>query len=170
MNARCHRRASGFTLVELLVVLVVLAVTASLVNWSVAAARGHGLESTAEQLAASLEQVRWQAIATGRRMAWELPQTSSAAGSTMAEGRWYEQTQDGMWQLRVTPATVALAGVALTLAQSHATGDSPMPMRLVLGPEPAGVAVCILLMQEGSTVAVASDGMAPFTVRRDARC
>ena len=168
MNAHCNRLASGFTLVELMVVLVVLAVTASLVSWSVSAARGHGLESAAEQLAATLEQARWQAISTGRRIAWELPQTSGAAGSTMAEARWYEQTQDGLWHLRVTPAAVALAGVAVTLAQPRFAGATPA--RVVLGPEPAGVAVCILLMQEGSTVAVASDGIASFAVRRDASC
>ena len=168
MSARCNRLASGFTLVELMVVLVVLAVTASLVSWSVSAARGHGLESAAEQLAAILEQARWQAISTGRRIAWELPQSSSAAGSTMPQARWYEQTQDGIWHLRVTPAAAALAGVSLTIAQPRFAGDTPA--RVVLGPEPAGAAVCILLMQEGSTVAVASDGIAPFAVRRDARC
>ena len=168
MSARCNRLASGFTLVELMVVLVVLAVTASLVSWSVSAARGHGLESAAEQLAATLEQARWQAISTGRRIAWELPQTSSAAGSTMPEARWYEQAQDGIWHLRVTPSAAALAGVAATITQPRSAGDTPA--RVVLGPEPAGAAVCILLIQEGSTVAVASDGIAPFAVRRDARC
>ena len=168
MSARCNRLASGFTLVELMVVLVVLAVTASLVSWSVSAARGHGLESAAEQLAATLEQARWQAIATGRRIAWELPQTSGAAGSTMPQARWYEQTQDGNWHLRVTPAAAALADVSVTIVQPRSAGNTPA--RLVLGPEPAGVAVCILLMQEGSTVAVASDGIAPFAARRDARC
>ncbi len=169
MSARCNRLVSGFTLVELMVVLVVLAVTASLVSWSVSAARGHGLESAAEQLAATLEQARWQAISVGTRIAWELPQTSSAAGSTMPEARWYEQTQDGIWHLRVTPAAVVpFTGVALTITQPSSTGDAVA--RVVLGPEPAGVAVCILLMQEGSTVAVASDGIAPFAVRRDARC
>ena len=169
MSARCNRLASGFTLVELMVVLVVLAVTASLVSWSVSAARGHGLESAAAQLAATLEQARWQAISTGTRIAWELPQTSSAAGSTMPEARWYEQTLDGSWRLRVTPAAVAaFAGVSVTMAQPQSAGDTPA--RLVLGPEPAGVAACILLMQEGSTVAVASDGFAPFAVQRDARC
>jgi general secretion pathway protein H len=75
-------RIVGFTLVELLVVLVVLAVATSLITVSVSAASGHVLEGAGEQLAASLEEARWQAISTGRRIAFETPaaHTHAACG------------------------------------------------------------------------------------------
>ena len=169
MRTQRNARQPGFTLLELMVVLVVLAVMATLVTLSVSAASGHTLESTAEHLASTLEQARWQAITTGGRIGWEAPRTHSPPGNTPQEALWYEQTRDGIWRLRTTPATAALfAGVSVSIALPRPGNDAPA--RLVLGPEPVGVAACVLLTQEGSTLAVASDGVAPFSVRRDGRC
>jgi general secretion pathway protein H len=162
---------SGFTLIELLVVLVVLAVAASLATLSLSATGGgYALESTAERLATTLEAARWQAIAAGGRVAWEAPNLAAGATDNSApEGRWYEQTRDGTWQLRVTDVAAAgLAGLSISLAQPRAAEGTPA--RLVLGPEPVGVAACVLLTLERSTVAIVSDGVAPFAVRRDAQC
>ena len=157
----------GFTLIELMVVLVVLGVAASLITLSMAATRGHALESAAENLSVTLEEARWQAVATGRRIAWQAPQSA-------AQPQWVEQatgssSSGAPWQPRATPAaTVALEGITVTLAQPLAAGGAPA--RLVLGPEPVGAAACILLTQDSQTLAVVSDGVAPFAVRRDARC
>ena len=157
----------GFTLIELLVVLVVLAIAAAMVGWSIAPASGHALESAAEGLAATLEEARWRAIATGRRIAWEAPAQNDGEGS--AAPRWYEQTPQGTWQVRVTPGTgTPLAGINATVVLPRAASGAPM--RLELGPEPVGAAACVLLTAQGSSMAVSSDGVAPFTVRRDAGC
>ncbi len=157
----------GFTLIELLVVLVVLAIAAAMVGWSIAPTSGHALESAAEGLATTLEEARWRAIATGRRIAWEAPaQNDGDDGSTP---RWYEQTPQGTWQVRVTPgAGTPLAGINATVVLPRAVGGSPM--RLELGPEPVGAAACVLLTAQGSSMAVSTDGVAPFVVRRDASC
>ena len=169
VSARRKWLATGFTLVELMVVLVVLAVAASLVTMSLSATGGHGLASAAEHLASTLEEARWQAISTGRRIAWEAPKTNNPASNAAEAARWYEQTQDGVWRLRVMPhATSLFAGVSLSIAQPRSTDDAPA--RLVLGPEPVGLASCVLLTQEGRTVAVVSTGITPFAVRHDARC
>lgn len=161
------RDLQGFTLVELLVVLVVMAIAASMVTWSIAPTSGHALESAAERLAATLEEARWRAIATGRRIAWEAPAQDDSGGS--ATPRWYEQTSHGTWQLRVTPGAAApLTGINAAAVLPRATGGAPM--RLELGPEPVGAALCVLLTAQGSSMAVSSDGVAPFTVRRDAGC
>ena len=155
----------GFTLIELMVVLVVLGVAASLITLSMAATRGHALESAAENLSVTLEEARWQAVATGRRIAWQAPQSA-------AQPQWYEQapgSSGAPWQPRATPAaTVVLEGITVTLAQPLAAGGTAA--RLVLGPEPVGAAACILLTQDSQTLAIVSDGVAPFAVRRDARC
>ena len=169
MKARHGALATGFTLVELMVVMVVLAIVVSMVTLSISAASGHALESAAERLSSTLEEARWQAISTGRRIAWEAPQFSTPASKTSAEARWYEQTQDGIWQLRIVPPTTPLAdNIAVSIVQPRSTND--VPSRLVLGPEPVGMSACVLLTQEGSTVAVVSDGVAPFSVQRDDRC
>ena len=158
--------ASGFTLVELMVVLVVLAVAASMVTLSVSGASGHALEGAAEHLSSTLEDARWQAISTGRQIAWEAPQSTTPGGSAIPEARWYEQTPDRNWHLRAAPAAIPpLAGLTLRIVRPLATNEAPA--RLVLGPEPVGVAACILLTQEDNTVAVVSDGVAPFSVQRN---
>ncbi len=150
------KHATGFTLIELMVVLVILAVTTSLITLSVSAATGHVLESSAEQLAATMEEARWRAIATGRRIALETP-----AGQTLL---WYEQMADGTWRMRVPSAGDAFpASVTLQIAQ---TANTAAPPRAVLGPEPVGAAICVQLTHEGSAMAVVSDGVAPFALRR----
>ena len=169
VKARSRALATGFTLLELMVVLVVLAIVGSMVTLSISAASGHALESAAERLSSTLEEARWQAIATGRRIAWEAPQTNPPAGKTSAEARWYEQTQDGVWQFRIAPLTTPLFdNIAVSIVQPRSTND--VPARLVLGPEPVGMTACVLLTQDGSTVAVVSDGVAPFSVQRDDHC
>lgn len=151
-----------------MVVLVILAIAASMVMLSVSAASGHALESSAERLASTLEQARWQAISTGRRIAWETPLANATAQKTN-EAQWYDQTQDGVWHLRVAPAAAtSLTGLTVTIAQPLPAHNGPA--RLVLGPEPVGMAACVMLTQDGYTLAVVSDGVSPFTVRRDARC
>ena len=79
MHAQRQSIAAGFTLVELMVVLVVLAIAASVVAMSVMPASGHALETAAENLASTLEAARWRAISTRRRIAWEAPATGQAA-------------------------------------------------------------------------------------------
>lgn len=162
--------AAGFTLVELVVVLVVLAIAASMVTVSVPAAGGHALESAAERLASALESARWQAISTSGRIAWEAPQAgASTAAEAHAHMRWYYQAADGTWRLRVTNADQSpLAGATVLMVQPRSAAGAPA--RLVLGPEPVGVAACIVLSLDGATAAVVSDGIAPFAVRRNVHC
>lgn len=168
MNLRRKFVPSGFTLVELMVVMVVLAIAASMVMLSVSAAEGHALESSAEHLASSLEEARWQAVSTGRRIAWESP-PASATSQYAIEGQWYDQAQDGVWHLRAIPASVKpLPGLRVAIAQPAPILNTPA--RLVLGPEPVGTVACVLLTLDGNTLAVVSDGVSPFSVRRDAHC
>lgn len=168
MNVRRKFVPLGFTLVELMVVMVVLAIAAAMVMVSVSAADGHALESNAEHLASRLEQMRWQAISTGRRIAWELPSANATAQNPI-EGQWYDQAQDGVWHLRAMPVPLKpLLGLGVAIAQPSPTLNASA--RLVLGPEPVGMPACVLLTHDGNALAVVSDGVSPFSVRRDARC
>lgn len=163
MHAQRQSIAAGFTLVELMVVLVVLAIAASVVAMSVMPASGHALETAAENLASTLEAARWRAISTRRRIAWEAPATGQAAA------QWFDQSNDGTWQLRVTPAS-PLDGVVtiVTIVQPRPASDAPV--RLILGPEPVGAPVCVLLTQANNAMVIVSDGVAPFSVKTNANC
>ena len=163
--------ASGFTLIELMVVLVILSIVVSMVSLSISAATGRTLENEAERLSATLEEVRWQAVSTGRRVAWEPPQIPTSSRETSTATRWYEQTQDGSWRLRLgTSSDVAplLNDILVTIVRPRLTQDALH--RLVLGPEPVGMSTCILLTKQGNTVSVVSNGIAPFSVQHDDHC
>jgi general secretion pathway protein H len=163
--------AAGFTLLELMVVMVVMAIVVSMVALSPSWSSARALDGAAERLSAMLEEARWQAISTGRRIAWEAPPANMPAGSAPAVASWYEQTGNGNWALRpglfITPP---LDGIAVTVDQSRVANSAGLPGRLILGPEPVGMPACILLSREGSMVAVVSDGVAPFFVQREDGC
>ena len=170
MRIRYVSTTTGFTLIELVVVIAVLAIAAAVATFSIAAGRGHVLEAIAERLASNLESARWHAISTGRRVAWEAPWVEvSAAGGPAREARWYDQMINGSWQRRVPESDeMPQAGLSIRIAQP--LGAQGAAARLVLGPEPVGVPACVLLTLEGAMIAVVSDGVTPFAVKRDGRC
>jgi type II secretion system protein H len=160
--------AAGFTLLELMVAMVVMAIAVSMVTLSLSANSARALDGTAESLSSALEAVRWQAISTGRLIAWEAPQADSPGRAVPA---WYEQAPDGHWEPRADFfRTPSLDGIAVTVVQPRAANSGGVPGRLTLGPEPVGLPACVLLSRERSTVAVVSDGVSPFLVRRGERC
>lgn len=168
LGGRRNTCACGFTLVELMVVLVVLAIAGAMVSFSVSARNGftgHSLESAAEHLSAQLEEARWRAISTGRRIALEVPQSAPATQSL----QWREQKADGLWHIREMPGTTErFSSVAIQIALPRPAAGAPS--RLILGPEPVTAPACVLLTHEGNQVTVASDGIAPFAVQRDTGC
>jgi prepilin-type N-terminal cleavage/methylation domain-containing protein len=155
----------GYTLVELLVVMVVLTIMVSLVSFNVSAFSGHALDGAAAQWAASLEAARWQAVSTRRRIAWQPP--SPQAQSSL----WLVQDADHQWrpysQFQVTAAYAAPEVTVSLVTPTPASTDTP---RLVLGPEAVGAASCVTLTQGTRTLAISSDGVSPYTVRHDGRC
>ncbi len=138
---RCaHRgviRPAGFTLLELLVVVAIIAMATAGVSLALRDSAQSQLEMEAQRLAAVLDGARAQARATGVAVRWE--------------------TRDGGY---------ALDGKAMPWEHPGIVADAP-PQGLVLGPEPLMARTSIRLWraeQPGRAARVATDGLRPFSV------
>jgi general secretion pathway protein H len=141
---RFHFSRAGFTLLELLVVVAIMAVAAAGVTASLPDPAQASLEREAQRLAALLESARAQSRASGVPVYWR-------AG---AEGFRFE----GL------PANALPAG---WLAPDTAVAGGA-PLRMLLGPEPIIGPQSVALTslgQAGRVLRVATDGLRPFAVQ-----
>ncbi|MDZ5459744.1 pilus assembly FimT family protein [Azohydromonas lata] len=130
---------AGYTLVELLVVISLVALGTMLVEPALPDARRDALEREAMRLAAMLEGARAQSRLQGRLVRWQ-PRPGGFGFTGTAQGR-----------------TVAWLTPQVQVAA---------PGELVLGPEPMLQAQALTLVLGPYRVRIASDGLAPFAVAR----
>jgi general secretion pathway protein H len=134
-------RRRGFTLLELLVVVAIVAVASAGVTFALRDLGGAPLERDAQRLAALLESGRARSRLTGQPVRWV--------------------AADGAFRFEGLPAAA--------LPRNWLAADTRVagPAVLVLGPEPIigpqGV-VLVSADHPGRSLRVATDGLRPFTV------
>lgn len=142
--ARGPARPRGFTLLELLVVLALVAVATAGVSLSLRDADHARLEREAVRLAALLDAARAQSRASGIPARWQ----------TTADGFRFSGLQGSPWPTQWLHA------------DTRAAGD---PV-LVLGPEPMIPPQSLVLTRAGASaerVRIRTDGLHPFTVQAE---
>ena len=143
-NKRLPRPVRGFTLMELLVVMALIAVAAAGVSLSLRDSAESALQRDAERLAALLETGRAQARANGVAVTW----------LTLAEGSRFEFAglqPPGLPSQWLSSNTRAAPGI-----------------RMNLGPEPLiepQVVALSSMTSAGKTLWVVTDGLRPFRVQ-----
>ena len=141
----------GFTLLELLVVVALIAVATAGVSLSLRDSAQSALQRDAERLAVLLETGRAQARANGLPVVWRTQdQTRNAVQSFVFEGL----PPPGLPQNWLAPSTRAAPESAITL------GPEPLI-------EPQAVAVSSALAP-GRSLWVVTDGLRPFKVQNTA--
>ena len=134
----------GFTLIELMVVVAIIAMGTALASLALRDGEGAVLGRDAERLAALFESARAQSRAAGVPVIWH----------TTPSGFAFE----GL------PASAAPLPTQWLDSQTSAIGNAPV----VLGPDPIIGAQAVVLQRSGSDRAqrlrVATDGLRPFTV------
>ena len=141
----------GFTQLELLVVVALIAVATAGVSLSLRDSTHSALQRDAERLAALLETGRAQARASGLPVVWRTQaSTPNAVQSFVFEGL----PPPGLPQNWLTPSTRAAPESAITL------GPEPLI-------EPQAVAVSSALAP-GKSLWVVTDGLRPFKVQNTA--
>lgn len=139
-----HKHARGWTLVELMVVLVLMSLATALASLALRPPAAARLEEDAHRLAALLDSARAQSLGTGVPVRWQLT--------------------DGGFEFKGLPGP-RLPGRfrhASTLAQVQGGSE------LLLGPEPVIPAQAVLLFERerpGERWQVATDGVRPFHAR-----
>ncbi|VTU14351.1 MULTISPECIES: prepilin-type N-terminal cleavage/methylation domain-containing protein [unclassified Variovorax] len=148
---RIRRRIGGFTLLELLVVVAIIALATAGVGLALRDSGSAGIDREAERLAALLESARAQSRASGVVVRWRLTPQGPADFSF-----------DGL-PAGALPSSWLAEGIS---AQPLAADGSAIAA-LQLGPDPIIPAQQVVLTAEGTpphSLRIGTDGLRPFAV------
>ncbi|ATA52716.1 MULTISPECIES: prepilin-type N-terminal cleavage/methylation domain-containing protein [Variovorax] len=143
------RAARGFTLLELIVVIAIIAIATASVSFAMRDTNAAALDREADRLAALLESARAQSRASGVMVRWRLVE----GGGFVFDGLPADALPTGWTHAGIT-------------AQPMLGGDTPVAA-LQLGPDPIIPAQQVMLHSDGPparVLRVATDGLRPFTV------
>ena len=149
----------GFTLMELMVVVAIIAIASAGVMFAIPDASATALERDAQRLAALLDSARAQSRASGLAITWK-PTEQGFVFEGMAKIK-NEKTGEmedlvkfpTTWLSTETHAEVA-SGLGNSLADS-----------LALGPEPIIAAQVVVLRHAARSLTLATDGIRPFSIK-----
>jgi general secretion pathway protein H len=148
-SAAGSSRTRGFTLLELIVVIAIIAMATAGVSFALRDSSAATLDREADRLAALLESARAQSRASGVAVRWRLVE----GGGFVFDGLPPDALPSG-WAASGISAQAALASGAPVAA-------------VQLGPDPIIAAQQIVLYSEGPparSLRIATDGLRPFTV------
>ena len=143
----------GFTLIELMVVVLIVALASGMVVFSLRDTQGIALERDGQRLAALLEYARAQSRLQGTPVRWRATRKGfilDGLNKPVAEQPWLSE------DTRV-----------LEVLPRDSTTDAATLPTLALGPEPVLAPQSVLLgwgPAPGNTVRVATDGVRPFAI------
>jgi general secretion pathway protein H len=139
------RRAAGFTLIEVIVVMAIVAIAATLVSLALRDGTQARLDEEGTRLSALLEAARAEARASGITVRWALADAQASDG---AHFRFI-----GLPPSAALPTRWLNDGVSAEIVGARA---------LLLGPEPVLPAQRVVLHLDDRRLVLASDGLAPF--------
>ena len=149
--------ARGFTLVELLVVMVIIGITLGLATLNAIPSPRQDLQQEAQRLALLLQLARDEAIVRNRLVAFE---ANGERYRFMVRGDsgWEPVTRDDLLRER----SFKNAPLRLVLEPSGTGG--PDLMRITFGREPVDKPFVLTLASGANAVAIRADGVGHFTV------
>ena len=150
-------RHAGFTLLELLVVLVIAGITLGIVSFNAMPSPRQALQNEAQRIALLLQLARDEAIVRDRAIAFEVD----------AEGYRFLQREERSWQPLpaddlLRPRQFNRSPVMLAVYPVR-PGDA-MPLRILFGREPVQQPFVLTLGLADASVAIRADGIGHFTV------
>lgn len=158
MRARsAPARSAGFTLVELLVVMVIIGITLGLASLNAIPSPRQDLQQEAQRLALLLQLARDEAIVRNRQVAFEANGERYRFVVRNDTG-WEPVTRDDLLRERT------FRGAPLQLVLQPTASSDPSLVRITFGREPVDKPFVLTLATGGNAVAIRADGVGHFTV------
>ncbi|MES2297094.1 MAG: type II secretion system minor pseudopilin GspH [Pseudomonadota bacterium] len=152
-------RARGFTLIEIMVVMVIIGITLGLVSINAIPSPRQNLQAEAQRIALLLQLARDEAIVRNRLVAFEAD-SEQYRFLVRNETRWDPVTADDL--LRERP--FKRAPLTLTLDPLPPAGVT-VPLRIVFGREPVDKPFALTMADaSNNAVTVRADGIGHFVV------
>ena len=161
-SRQAGRIARGFTLIEVMVVMVIIGIVLGMVSLNAIPSPRQNLEAEAQRLALLLQLARDEAIVRNRLVAFEAD-SQQYRFLVRNESVWEPVTRDDL--LRERPFKSAPVQLLLDppVAGSGAGGGGPM--RITFGREPVDKPFVLTLATGGDSVAIIADGIGHFVVK-----
>ncbi len=151
------RAARGFTLVEVMVVMVIIGIVLGMVTLNAIPSPRQNLQGEAQRLALLLQLARDEAIVRNRLVTFEA-NSERYRFLVRNENHWDPVTQDDM--LRERPFKVSPLSLLLEPSGDGGAG----PLRVTFGREPVDKPFVLTLAIGDEHVAIRADGIGHFTV------
>lgn len=151
------RASRGFTLVEVMVVMVIIGIVLGMVTLNAIPSPRQNLQNEAQRLALLLQLARDEAIVRNRLVSFEA-NSERYRFMVRQEKEWVQVTQDDLLRERpfkYTPVTLLL--------DPPGAGNAD-PLRITFGREPVDKPFVLTLITGEDRVSIRADGIGHFTV------
>ncbi|MEG2901494.1 MAG: type II secretion system minor pseudopilin GspH [Massilia sp.] len=154
---RARRSSLGFTLVELLVVMVIIGLTLGMATLNAIPSPRQDLDKEAQRLALLLQLARDEAIVRNRLVAFEA-NGDRYRFMVRGDAGWEPVTRDDLLRER------EFKNSPLQLILEPSGTGNPDMLRITFGREPVDRPFVLTMAKGGNTVAIRADGVGHFTV------
>ena len=152
----CHR-AGGFTLLELLVVLVVMGIMLGMVSINAIPNKKQALLGDAQRIALLLQLAREEAIVRNRPVAFELD-SEQFRFFVRGDTSWQLLNDNDLFRER----SFQRSPLIITMVPN--SGQTTLPIKIVFGREPVDKPFNLTLGYEDASVSILADGLGHFSV------
>jgi general secretion pathway protein H len=151
------RKVSGFTLVELMVVMVIIGLTLGLATLNAVPSPRQDLQKEAQRIALLLQLARDEAIVRNQLVTFEADPTRYHF-LVRNETSWAPITKDDLLRER------SFKNAPLQLLLDPPSAGVANPLRITFGREPVDKPFVLTLASGDNSVAIRADGVGHFTV------
>jgi general secretion pathway protein H len=153
------RKVSGFTLVELMVVMVIIGLTLGLAALNAIPSPRQDLQKEAQRIALLLQLARDEAIVRNRQVTF-VADSERYRFLVRNETRWDTVTNDDLLRER------GFKNAPLQLLLDPPSAGAANPLRITFGQEPVDKPFVLTLASGDNSVAIRADGVGHFTVEQ----
>jgi general secretion pathway protein H len=154
---RVRSGSGGFTLLELLVVLVVMGILLGMVSINAIPNTKKALLDDGQRIALLLQLAREEAIVRNRPVAFEMD-SEQFRFYVRTDSSWQPLTDNDLFRER------SFKKSPLVISMQPAPARAGLPLKIIFGREPVDKPFVLTLSYDGASVSIQADGLGHFAV------